>query len=161
MRASIFDLMVRIARASRDTLRAYRTDLWLHDQYRLAYDSRPGDEFIWILRDAGTELFRLYQGDDPVAVAYWLSPAHRHNRAYHVICTDAGGYGTLQPITAERAVELASMPQRGPLALTPRERQLLGHLKTALRSIGYTQNADLRRAEELVDQLEFTIPRAA
>lgn len=161
MRASIFDLMVRVARSSSDTLRAYRTDLWLHDQYRLVYDSRAGDEFIWILRDAGTELFRLYQGDDPVAVEYWLSPTHRHNKAYHVVCTDAGGYGTLKRITAERAVELASMPQRGPLALTPRERQLLSHLKSALRTIGYTHNADLRHAQEFVDQLEFTTPRAA
>jgi hypothetical protein len=161
MRPSIFDLMVRVARSSSDTLQAYRTDLWLHDQYRLVYDSSRGDEFIWILRDAGTELFRLYQGDDPGAVDYWLSPTHRHNRAYHVVCTDAGGCGTLTPITAERAVELASLPQRGPLALTPRERQLLDHLKSVVRSIGYADNADLRRAQELVDRLEFTTPRAA
>lgn len=160
MRPPIFDLMVRIARASTHALRAYRTDLWLHDQYTLLYGTSRGDEFIWILRDAGTELFRLYQGSDPIAVSYWLSPEHHHNRAYHVVCTDAGGYGTVEPITRERAVELASLPQRGPITLTPRERQMLSHLKNALSAAGYTQNAGVRSAQAFVDQVEFTGARA-
>ena len=162
MRPPLFDLMARIVRASTaESLLAYRTDFWLHDQFTLLYGTRAGDEFVWIVRDAGTELFRLYQGSDPLAVSYWLGPDYPRNRAYHLVCTDSNGYGTATPITAEQAVELAGQPQRGPLTLTPREHQLLEHLKNALRAAGYSQSADVRRAKEFVDHLEFTGARAA
>src|SRR4051794_14008968 len=116
LRPTLFDLMSRIVRAHADVLQAYRTDFWLHDQYALEYHTRPGDEYIWILRDHGTELFRLYQGSDPIAVAYWLTPEHLHNRAYHVTCTADPCRGTVKPVTRDEAIALASLPQRAPLA---------------------------------------------
>lgn len=160
MRPPLFAMMARIVRASTDALRAYRADFWLHDQYTLLYATRPGDEFVWIVRDAGTELFRLYQGDSSVAVSYWLSPEHSCNRAYHVVCADTPGFGTVTPVTRERAVELARLPQRGPLRLTPREYQLVRHLTDLLRATGNAYDARVRRAQAFVDQLEFTGPVA-
>lgn len=90
LRPTLFDLMSRIVRANANVLLAYRTDFWLHDQYALLYQTKPGDEYVWIMRDHGTELFRLYQGNDAVAVSYWLEPDQHHNRAYHVVCTTRG-----------------------------------------------------------------------
>jgi hypothetical protein len=156
LRPTLFDLMSRIVRAHANVLLAYQTDFWLHDQYALLYQTRPGDEYVWILRDHGTELFRLYQGTDAVAVSYWLGADQPHNRAYHVVCMDERGYGTVQPLTRERAIELASLPQRGPLTLTAREQVLLDHLKSALRCVGYSHHHELRRAAAFVERLEFT-----
>jgi hypothetical protein len=154
--------MARIVRANTaESLLAYRTDFWLHDQFTLLYATRPGDEFIWILRDAGTELSRLYQGGDPVLVTHWLAPNYPRNRASHVVCTDANGFGTVVPITAERAKELAGLPQRGPLTLTPRELLLLRHLKNALSAAEYTQSAAVRAARAFVEHLEFSGDGAA
>lgn len=160
LRPTLFNLMSRIVRAHAHVLLAYRTDFWLHDQYALLYKTRPGDEYVWILRDHGTQLFQLYQGNDAIGVSYWLSADQPHNRAYHVVCMDERGYGTVQPLTRERAIELASLPQRGPLALTAREQVLLDHLKSALRCVGYSQRHEVRRATALVERLEFTAGHA-
>lgn len=149
-------MMARIVRANTAaSLLAYRTDFWLHDQFTLLYATRPGDEFVWVLRDAGTELFRLYQGSDPLLVTHWLTPDYPRNRAYHVVCTDTNGFGTVVPITAERAKELAGLPQRGPLSLTPREQVLLRHLKNALRAAEHMPCAAVRAARAFVAHLEF------
>jgi hypothetical protein len=135
---------------------AYRTDFWLIDQHAIRYATSPGDEFIWIVRDAGTELFRLYQGEPSAAVSYWLSPTHTCNRACHVVCTDMARFGTVTPVTRERAVDLANLPQRGPLKLTPREHHLVTHLKNVLRAAGDAHDSRVLRAQAYIDRIECT-----
>lgn len=157
-RETLFQALVRIARANAGCLQAYRTDLWVHDQYTLQYNTSRGDEYIWILREHGTELFRLYQGAEATTVKFWLKPEYRHSRAYHVVCTEDGGCGTVEHITRERAVHLACEPQRAPLKLTGRERKLTEHLRKVIACAGYPQHGNVIRAQAFVDQLDFRLP---
>jgi hypothetical protein len=157
-RDTLFQNLVRIARRNAACLQAYRVDLWVHDQYTLQYSTSRGDEYVWILREHGTELFRLYQGAEPITVEFWLKPEYRLSRAYHVVCTGDGGYGTVDSITHERAVQLAREPQRGPLKLTPRERELTEHLRKVIACAGYPQIGSVLRAQEFIDRLDFRLP---
>jgi hypothetical protein len=153
-RDSLFKKLVRIARANTACLQAYKADLWLHDQYVIQYLTAPGDEYVWILREHGTQLFRLYQGSEPVPVEFWLNPEYRHSRAYHVVCTDVG-FGTVEAISHEHAIRLAHEPQRGALKLSPRERRLTEHLREVIACAGDVAHSKVRLALLFVDEIEF------
>lgn len=57
--------------AQPDLLRAYRSDFSDHDPRALArYPAST--EFLWVVRDAGTNIMALGYGIDPAYMLYWL-----------------------------------------------------------------------------------------
>lgn len=104
-----------IAASEPELLVSYADDLNKHDANALAL-SVKGERFVWLLRDHGTELFRLNIGRDPVFVTFWIDqkrqgPSAAKHRAYLVTVTSDGGLtGTVSPITHEEATRYACEP---------------------------------------------------
>ena len=122
---SIYEQLARIAERNPHLLVAYKADLHEHDKRTLAKAER-GTEFIWILRDHGTELFEMHRGSNPVWVTYWIDQKMHGNigpqkrLCYHIFVTADGGVeGTVRPITVERARLLAHEPPAKPKDFNP------------------------------------------
>lgn len=100
----VIEQLQAIATSKPELLVAYADDLHKHDAGALAL-SVAGERFVWLLRNHGTELFRLNAGRDPVWLTYWLDtksigPSVATYRAYLVTVTGDGGLtGTVSPIT--------------------------------------------------------------
>lgn len=63
--------LLEIVSDNPNLLRHYKRDLTEHDR-RVLNDSKPGDRFVWILRQCGTALFPIGKGFDPIWATYWL-----------------------------------------------------------------------------------------
>lgn len=104
---TVYEILCAIAEAHPESLVAYGTDLHKCDR-ELLERSKAGEEYVWILRKHGTELFPIRAAHEPVSVTYWLQPGVF---AFHVrIAKDSGAAGTAVEISHEEATRLAHLP---------------------------------------------------
>ena len=94
-------------------LNHYPNDLYVHDRRQLGA-SVAGDEFVWVLREMGTELFHVAKGHSHNWVTYWLTKGictRIPHLCFHIRVTSNGGEtGTVRSITYDRATKLAHTP---------------------------------------------------
>ncbi|ARJ65977.1 hypothetical protein WV31_10090 [Magnetospirillum sp. ME-1] len=104
---TVYRQLCAIAEAHPDRLVAYGTDLHRCDK-EILERTASGDEYVWLLRRHGTELFPLRAAYDPVGVTFWLQEAVL---AYHIrITADRGAAGTVRSIGHSEARHLAHLP---------------------------------------------------
>jgi hypothetical protein len=104
---TLYEQICAISEAHPDRLVAYSEDLHKIDRSILE-QAEDGQEYIWLLRKHGTELFPLRRAHDAVSVTFWLQDGVL---AYHLRATAAGGAsGTAKPITHVQATALAALP---------------------------------------------------
>lgn len=107
-RESLFTQMLLKVAEYPELLRHHHRDLLVHDR-RVLYDAMPGEEYVWLIRDMGTELAKV--GDPLQAVTYWIPrhPAYVQTRVFLLKVTGSlnnVAYGTIEPISYARAYEL-------------------------------------------------------
>ena len=107
-----YDKLLAIASSKMGSgyLRGYETDLTTHDRMTLL-GAVEGAQYVWLLREHGTELFPIASGLNPVWATYWLDAgdsARVPTLAFHV--TVGAGDREVMAISPERARRLASVP---------------------------------------------------
>lgn len=104
---TLYEQLQAIAEAHPDRLVAYSDDLHVIDRSILA-EAEAGQEFVWLLRRHGTELFPLRRAREPESVTFWLQDGVL---AYHLLASAAAGAsGSTKPITHAQAAALAALP---------------------------------------------------
>jgi hypothetical protein len=104
---TLYETLCAIAESFPDRLVAYSDDLHKIDRSILE-ESEAGQEFVWLLRRHGTELFPLRRARDPESVTFWLQDGVL---AYHLrVSSAAGASGTAKPVTHAQASALAALP---------------------------------------------------
>lgn len=104
---SLYEQLCAIAESHPDRLVAYSDDLHKIDRSILE-TAEAGQEYVWLLRRHGTELFPLRRAHDAVSVTFWLQDGVL---AYHLRATAAvGATGTAKPVTHAQAAALAALP---------------------------------------------------
>ena len=71
--------------------------------------------FIWVLRDAGTQLVEAFVGNNPDRVSFWTEHAKRERKSYRYFQIQGE---TLKEISANYALDLINQPPRLPIAPT-------------------------------------------
>jgi len=72
-----------------------------------------GREFIWILRDSGTQLVEACIGNNPDRVSFWTEHAKRERKSYRYFQIHGD---KLKEISAIQALTLINQPPRLPMA---------------------------------------------
>lgn len=111
--ATIYETLARIAaeKAPLGYLAGYAADLHKHDRATLD-TAAPGQQYVWLLRDRGTELFPVASGLNPAWLTYWLKPGS-HGRAtppLAYLVTVGANERAVRSITHDAAERLAHKP---------------------------------------------------
>lgn len=105
---TLYAQLKAIADAYPDLLRAYRTDLTVHDK-RTCMAMEPGEHWLWLIWEHGTHLYPLTGEHDPVWITYWNSGTGGYGkRVACLIRSEGKGHGTVERIKLEDAERLAN-----------------------------------------------------
>ncbi|MBB1390804.1 hypothetical protein H5185_15470 [Shewanella sp. SG44-6] len=96
----VLKVMAQIIKSNNSYSSFHEYDL---KQDELVFDEKLGCDFIWIVRENGTELVPLYRGFNPSLVTYLTNRGC--NSFFLITCT-----GNLSQIEAAKAVELIMTP---------------------------------------------------
>ena len=109
----IHDQLLEIWQGYPEMVKAYIADITEHD-LNVCLSMKAGDRWLWMLRDCGTVMFPIAQGQLPGWATYWLDERQGHGQTIVpfliTVTKDQGLDGTVRPITHERAIKLANEP---------------------------------------------------
>lgn len=107
---TIYAQLKAISDANPDWLGAYRADLTTHDK-RSCMAMKPGERWLWLIREDGTHLYPLTGEHDPEWLTFWISgPGGYGKRVACLIRSEGKGHGTVERIKLEDAERLANEP---------------------------------------------------
>jgi hypothetical protein len=111
MTMDIYETLARIAaeKAPLGYLAGYANDLHKHDKATLE-SATLGQQYVWLLRECGTQLFPVAGGLNPVWLTYWLEHYAPNIPPLAYLVTVRGHNSTVRPITHEAAERFAREP---------------------------------------------------
>lgn len=113
----LYSQLAAIARNNPQLLVSYQDDLHSIDR-RALEKAKAGDEYVWLLRRLGTELFPIRKGFEPISVVHWLS---EDVLAFRLTAeADGGAEGRVVLIDEKEARRLAELaPPKGACLWVP------------------------------------------
>jgi hypothetical protein len=112
---TVYESLALIAESNtpKGYLAHYKNDLHVIDKDTLA-KTEAGQQYIWILRECGTQLFPVAAGHDSLWATYWLDNGNRRDTpslCYLITVTSTSARdGTVAPISYDRTRRLAALP---------------------------------------------------
>lgn len=105
---TIYAQLKAIADANPDLLLVHRTNLTTNDK-RSCMAMKPGERWLWLLREDGTHLYPLTGELDPVWFTFWISGPGGYGKLVTCLIRSEGkGHGTVERIKLEDAERLAN-----------------------------------------------------